>query len=299
MGGMAGRGRRVAILMATLGVATIFGTAVALRNRGIEQWYLWKLESPDKETREAAAKQLGEMRSARAVVLLLEKLGTSDSREERFTAYDTFFALSGVDRDFAAKAIVDAVLEEGDQTPSVVNAGVGRLVAETIWGGAIGNDCIARGEIGHLCLARFLVSDPEPKVREWAARALVNCRPEAKGAVEALIRGLGDAHPGVRENSAFALGFIERRALPAIPRLMPLVDDPDPKVRAQVLWCLCKLGASGDERLFETIATAEMVRALESRLPSLEGETIGNARSILERASNASKARADGESPPK
>jgi len=87
--------------------------------------------------------------------------------------------------------------------------------------------------------------------------------------------------------------------LPAIPRLMASMEDQDPKVRNQVPWCLCKLGASGDGRLFETIATAEMVRALESRLPALEGETRGNARSILERAARAADARAGGESPAK
>ena len=44
----------------------------AFKDRPIEQWYLWRLESEDEETTKAAVERLGEMGSVRAIPRLLE-----------------------------------------------------------------------------------------------------------------------------------------------------------------------------------------------------------------------------------
>jgi hypothetical protein len=64
------------------------------------------------------------------------------------------------------------------------------------------------------------LSDPDPKVRLQAARALARIGPPAKDAVAALTRALDDSDVAVRANAARALGQIGPEARNAVPELI-------------------------------------------------------------------------------
>jgi HEAT repeat protein len=87
-------------------------------------------------------------------------------------------------------------------------------------------------------LAKLLVSDPSVGLRRRAAVAL-----GAIGGEEAAARlapGLGDADPGVREESARSLGGVE--AGPAVAALLRTLQlDPEPRVRVEALRALARL----------------------------------------------------------
>jgi transglutaminase-like putative cysteine protease len=64
------------------------------------------------------------------------------------------------------------------------------------------------------------LSDPDPKVRLQAARALARIGPPARDAVPALTRALDDTDLAVRANAARALGQIGPNASSAVPDLI-------------------------------------------------------------------------------
>ncbi len=43
------RGRRIALAAVALGLLTLAGAGLAFKDRLVEEWYLWKLESEDEE----------------------------------------------------------------------------------------------------------------------------------------------------------------------------------------------------------------------------------------------------------
>ena len=65
------RGKRVATCVGAAAVLVLAGTAIVLKDRIREQWYLYRLEHGDEEERERAAKTLGNMHSLGAVRILV------------------------------------------------------------------------------------------------------------------------------------------------------------------------------------------------------------------------------------
>ncbi len=58
--------KRITHLTIALGVLVLAIAGYASRDLAVEQWYLWKLKSEDREEQRAAIQKLGEMRSASA-----------------------------------------------------------------------------------------------------------------------------------------------------------------------------------------------------------------------------------------
>src|SRR6266540_3286467 len=71
---MARRGRTAAILIGLFCAAVLGGGGFAIRNRIVEEWYVWKLRSADSAESDRAALKLASMSSHRAVDPLLEAL---------------------------------------------------------------------------------------------------------------------------------------------------------------------------------------------------------------------------------
>ncbi|MBI4586854.1 MAG: hypothetical protein HY717_22805 [Planctomycetes bacterium] len=92
------RGRAVAIAAATLGLATLAASGLLFKDRLAEEWWLWRLRSPDRAERERAAARLGELKSARAVPRLVELLVAESVPEAEMSNQDQVFILAGQDR---------------------------------------------------------------------------------------------------------------------------------------------------------------------------------------------------------
>ena len=71
---MTSKGRRRAYLTITLGVVVLLAAGYAFRDKALEQWYIWKLESDDEQSRKDAAARLAEMGAVGAVPAILEIL---------------------------------------------------------------------------------------------------------------------------------------------------------------------------------------------------------------------------------
>ena len=80
--------------------------------------------------------------------------------------------------------------------------------------------------------------------RQYAALALGRIGPEAKAAVPALVKALGDRNAHVRADAASALYFIGPAAKTAVPALIGLLGDTDRYVRH---WAVVALGKIGPE----------------------------------------------------
>ena len=86
------------------------------------------------------------------------------------------------------------------------------------------------------------LSDPQPRVRELAARTLAAIGAPAKAAVPALMACLCDGDPRVRLAAVAALHQMGVDAKPAIPLMARLLRDPDDIVRIDGSHALVSLG---------------------------------------------------------
>lgn len=68
------RGKVVACSTLAVGLVVVIAAGVGARGRITEQWYLWKLEKGSDDEQVVAAAALGNIRSVRAVPILLTKL---------------------------------------------------------------------------------------------------------------------------------------------------------------------------------------------------------------------------------
>jgi hypothetical protein len=68
------RGRTIALLAAALTSAILLALGVVARDRIAEPWWLWQLEHGDEDAQEKAVWPLGQLRSVRAVPLLLSRI---------------------------------------------------------------------------------------------------------------------------------------------------------------------------------------------------------------------------------
>ena len=71
---MATKGKRLTYLTIGTGLLVLLVAGFASKDKALEQWYLWKLESEDEETQKTAAEKLGELESVRAIPKLLQVL---------------------------------------------------------------------------------------------------------------------------------------------------------------------------------------------------------------------------------
>jgi HEAT repeat protein len=93
-----------------------------------------------------------------------------------------------------------------------------------------------------------------PEARYWACLVLAEIGPEAKAAVPALTKVLGDERAEVRLQATIALGEIGPGAAPASAALQGLLNDQFPAVRTAAVFAL---GRIGDRAAAAAIAKAD------------------------------------------
>ena len=123
------------------------------------------------------------------------------------------------------------------------------------------------------------LGSPIASHRVKAYRALIRIGPEA---IDALIVGLSDDKPQVREMSAWALGEIREPAARVVPALITVLTDPDENIRVVGSVSLQRLGEpavpylidalnaeSSEIRLNAAYALGEIGAPLNTILPAL------------------------------
>jgi len=106
--------------------------------------------------------------------------------------------------------------------------------------------------VTYLRLPRWLGTD-----RRYTADMLGYIGPEAKAAVPALVKALGDSDTGVLYCVARALGKIGPEAKAAVPALVKTLGDSDPIVRVNATWALGEIGPDAKD------AVPALVKALD------------------------------------
>ncbi len=80
------RPNRKVSAVAVLGIAAFVLAGLALKPVILEQWYLWKLESEDEESRKDAAANLAELGAVGAVPVMLKLLGRTTGSSGTYSA---------------------------------------------------------------------------------------------------------------------------------------------------------------------------------------------------------------------
>jgi hypothetical protein len=212
---MRGR-RRTLVALGTAAILAAFLAAFALKDRAVEEWHLWRLESGDPAIRAAAAERLIELRSVRGHLRLLEQPWA---------------------REPCVRSIVKGV-EPGDTWRMPVLYAVLRQSAGEIRStGEVLSSISPQREA-----ARALVTIGRPSI-PWALRALsekddgvriyaawVLSRLPSWQALPALTRALNDVHPSVRRLAASTIGRLGPK-VPTAALEKAAAEDPDGDVR--------------------------------------------------------------------
>ena len=141
------------------------------------------------------------------------------------------------------------------------------------------------------------LGDTEATRRTKAAKALVKMGPKA---IDALIHGLSDENPQIREMSAWTLSEIKTPADRVVPALISVLTDPDENIRVVGSVALQNLGEpavpylidaltadSADIRLNAAYALGEIGTPLDTILPALINaltDPVWNVRRLVVRA---------------
>ena len=141
------------------------------------------------------------------------------------------------------------------------------------------------------------LGDTEATRRTEAAKALVKMGPKA---IEALIHGLSDENPQIREMSAWTLSEIKTPAARVVPALISVLTDPDENIRVVGSVALQNLGEpavpylidalttdSAHIRLNAAYALGEIGTPLDKILPALINaltDPVWNVRRLVVRA---------------
>ena len=191
---MTSKGKRLTYLSISLGVLVLAIAGFALKDKAVEQWYLWKLESEDEAERKVAAARLGEMRSVRAVARLTELFRIEPIEEPHLP--------------YSARALVKI---GKPAVPALCN-----LLGEQhytnrrdfIWTiGAIGEK--AEAAVPYLIHS---LEDEDWVVRQTTAEVLGLIGPRARHAIPALVNTLRDENEYVRNSAAGALKRIQGKS---------------------------------------------------------------------------------------
>jgi len=120
------------------------------------------------------------------------------------------------------------------------------------------------------------LQDPDPVAREQAADDMGAC--DDPSLVPWLVQATGDPVPGVRWRAVRALGKIGVAPLLGI-ELLPLLDDPEAQVRAELVRVL---GETGDSRFLDPLAArlGDPDLRVQSRAIEAMGE-IGTSDTLL------------------
>jgi HEAT repeat protein len=107
------------------------------------------------------------------------------------------------------------------------------------------------------------LSDPDPRVREAAANALIHLKADLVPVIASLSTLLGDGDPRRRLNAVLALEGLGPGAEPALPALITALDDRDQQVAGGAIRALGAIGPSAANN-----AVPALIGILKSKLPS-------------------------------
>jgi len=251
-----------------LGLLVLSATAFVLKDKAMEQWYLWRLEAGDSEQQWAAAAKLAQIGSKRAEQWYLKQLD-SDSVEDRKLAAarlggmrsvkaiprlmalwpaekELERALRGDDR---YKYIIDALVNIGEPAiPSLIEKLQWQKRPDSAWfaGQAERPDsawfaCQALKRIGRPAVSALIrkLENHDELERKSAITAFAIMGPVAKDAAQALIKILTE-EKRLRHMAADALGIL--RAEEAVPALINILKDEDRLVRLEAAGALGRIG---------------------------------------------------------
>ena len=240
------------------GLAVAFLFLPPVRNRIIEEWYLRKLDSPDRIERRRAAERLANVQSTRAIPKIVALFPTRyEDHPPRWVPQALVrLGLTGAEAAFKLKLpdgrvhpeVFEGLRELGPAAKAAIpclvvclrSADDGLDAAFTLEG--IGSEAVPP-----LVAA---LSTSEAEGRSNAAHALGKLGVSAVPAVPALIGALEDGESGIRKAAAEALGSIGPPALAACAALVTaLEDDGEQEVRMAAAKALGLLGPGAKSAL--------------------------------------------------
>jgi HEAT repeat protein len=121
-------------------------------------------------------------------------------------------------------------------------------------------------DMGPAGVPRLAGALANPKTRYWAALALGELGPDAKGAVEPLTAALDEKRPSVLREVLIALGHVGPDAATSIPRVTPLLTHDDPSVRNAAAYTL---GQMGPAAAASAAALREATKSKDELLPTV------------------------------
>lgn len=193
------------------------------------------LKDSDADVRAQAAYTLGQYRPADQATVQALAEGLIDKSPNVRRASMRAIRNLVVDK----KVVVPIVLKVlEDEDPAVVLPALHTL--------AEGGEAVVPGLIKAL---------ENPKARYWAAVVITEIGPDAKDAVPALIKVLGDEQPETRMQAAVALGEIGEASKPAVPALLKALTDKQPSVKYGAAFAL---GQIADPSAAKALAEADV-----------------------------------------
>ncbi len=238
---MTGKRKAITLFTVFFGVLVLAIAGYASRDLAVEQWYLWKLKSEDREEQRTAIQKLGEMRSASAAPKLVELFREQNTRRS--------FGRDDVGLREALVAIGEPAV------PHLIELTQDRRqpVRSAAW--------TVLGEVGSIALSHLLedldhtdeegrvqmlhdfgvigakidevppklihaCGDTSPRVRAAATAAIATVAPESRATIDTLLSALKDEDKTVRYTAAVHLGRLsDPRAKAALPELISAVMD--------------------------------------------------------------------------
>jgi len=218
---MTSKGKRLTNLIVALGVAVLAAAGYAFKDKVVEQWYIWELESEDKAVRKRAANNLGEMKSVRALPQLMKLF-----RNEASTVSHALVQIGRPAVPFLIRELDD---QDGDRTSA----------AGTL--SSIGPE--AREAVPALIGTVRRQDDWQWAARDNSVLALAKIAPESEAVVEALMDALNDPNENVRYSAAAWLGNLGAVARKAVPALKETLKDKHGFVRRHASEAIQKIEA--------------------------------------------------------
>ena len=226
----------------------------AVADDAVAKW-TQALKSGDEKTRLDAIDALGQMGpAAKGATGALAALLSDKSAEVRANAA---FALQNIGPDAmaAAPALAKAILDPDLHVQHMAIAALEKIrpdpkMVVEVLGKALEDDdpavqvaaLQALTEYSDAALPVLKKSLANPETTYWAALAIGELGPKAKGAVDNLVGALTHKDPQTRREVLIAISRVGADAASAVPSITPLLEDPDTTVRNAAALALGSMG---------------------------------------------------------
>ena len=244
-------GKRLTYLTITLGIVVLLIAGCAFKDKAMEPWYLLKLESDDEAIRVAAAEKLGEMKSLKAVPLLV---GLLRELPEPKLGRDLYFLITEVGERIRVVEMKDDYWEQLWLGKALVEIGVQGvpLLLECFrdedyrFNENLFMDLFVRKTLQRIGPAAIPILTPalqssNPNTRRLALLTLAKFGNASDEAVPSIATLLTDEHSGVRLAAAVALWHLGSASQRAVPELRKATSDSNENVRKAATEALKKI----------------------------------------------------------